>query len=761
MCVLQNNVVVDRGRAEPLHADAHRHALLVIAQPVTARRRLTHAARCKPLSAAQCPCRPLVLCVAAVQYNVVVDRGRAKPLHAAAHRHALLVIAQPVTARRRLTHAARCKPLSAAQCPCRPLVLCVAAVQYNVVVDRGRAKPLHAAAHRHALLVIAQPVTARRRLTHAARCKPLSAAQCPCRPLVLCVAAVQYNVVVDRGRAKPLHAAAHRHALLVIAQPVTARRRLTHAARCKPLSAVQCPCRPLVLCVAAVQYNVVVDRGRAEPLHADAHRHVQGRPAASKRPKALVGPITSSAWRCASACSGSARPRSTTTLFCTAATNNTNGRQGHCAALSGLHLTACVSRRRATVSSERQRRAEPYNALEHGTKRGPGLARPNTWPSKKAKEAQGSLDTAQNPMAVRQAPGAEDVAWCPYDVNPRCLQELLKDQVQRFGLVGCAVGTTATVRVVLMLPPKLRSEEYGSLEARYTAKLRQGEKGSWGLTDASGSRMTIRTWVKNKGLLLTGKYKAHRGPVLTGPHRLEIQPSAFALRQQHPSLQSLPMLLLQAWIAARTGQGLPSLLLGQPLLRHQLGCNRRRRGGQQPHLLILALLAVDQHQLSGNRIWSGGQQPHLLRLALLQGLGGHHRHLQERRHAALPRAQLCRSWGQVSPARLNACMMQPLLASLHEGGATAGGDLGAAEEGGPGPSHAAAGMEGVAYEGDPVVPPPAAAPGHAGLPGSNGQGVIDIIDLTQEEPGSFTFRYLHEPHLHAAAAAAVGVGYGW
>ncbi|GFH26550.1 hypothetical protein HaLaN_24718 [Haematococcus lacustris] len=97
-----------------------------------------------------------------------------------------------------------------------------------------------------------------------------------------------------------------------------------------------------------------------------------------------------------------------------------------------------------------------------------------------------------------------------------------------------------------MLPPKLRSEEYGSLEARYTAKLRQGEKGSWGLTDASGSRMTIRTWVKNKGLLLTGKYKAHRGPVLTGPHRLEIQ--------------------------------------------HQLGCNRRRRGGQQPHLLILALL---------------------------------------------------------------------------------------------------------------------------------------------------------------------------
>ncbi|GFH26549.1 hypothetical protein HaLaN_24717, partial [Haematococcus lacustris] len=43
-------------------------------------------------------------------------------------------------------------------------------------------------------------------------------------------------------------------------------------------------------------------------------------------------------------------------------------------------------------------------------------------------------------------------------------------------------------------------------------------------------------------------------------------------------------------------------------------------------------------------------------------------------------------------------------------------------------------MEGAAYEGDPVVPPPAAGPTHAGLPGSNGQGVIDIIDLTQEEP---------------------------
>ncbi|GFH09734.1 hypothetical protein HaLaN_04930, partial [Haematococcus lacustris] len=68
------------------------------------------------------------------------------------------------------------------------------------------------------------------------------------------------------------------------------------------------------------------------------------------------------------------------------------------------------------------------------------------------------------------------------------------------------------------------------------------------------------------------------------------------------------------------------------------------------------------------------------------------------------------------------------------GGATAGGGQGTAEKGGPGPSHAAAGMEGVAFEGEPVMPPPPAGPTHAGLVGSHGLGVIDIIDLTQEEP---------------------------
>ncbi|GFH18684.1 hypothetical protein HaLaN_15529 [Haematococcus lacustris] len=102
---------------------------------------------------------------------------------------------------------------------------------------------------------------------------------------------------------------------------------------------------------------------------------------------------------------------------------------------------------------------------------------------------------------------------------------------------------------------------------------------------------------------------------------------------------------------------------------------------------LRVLVWLSQRQLGCNRISRGGQKPHLVRLALL-----------------------------------------PLLTSLHAGGATA-------EERGPGPSPAAAGMGGATCEGAPLVPLPAAAPAHAGLPGSNGQAVTDPMSLTQEEPG--------------------------
>ncbi|GFH12079.1 hypothetical protein HaLaN_07707 [Haematococcus lacustris] len=86
---------------------------------------------------------------------------------------------------------------------------------------------------------------------------------------------------------------------------------------------------------------------------------------------------------------------------------------------------------------------------------------------------------------------------------------------------------------------------------------------------------------------------------------------------------------------------------------------------------LRVLVWLSQHQISPNMSRSRGQQPQLLRLALLK---------------------------------------QPLLTSLHAGYATVD-------------------------EGDPIVLPPAAAPSHAGLAGSYGQGVTDPMASTQEEPG--------------------------
>ncbi|KAJ9507821.1 hypothetical protein QJQ45_019268, partial [Haematococcus lacustris] len=78
---------------------------------------------------------------------------------------------------------------------------------------------------------------------------------------------------------------------------------------------------------------------------------------------------------------------------------------------------------------------------------------------------QGYPDTALGPDAVPQAPGVEDVPWCQFAVNPRCLQELIKEQIKIFGLQGSAIGAEATVRVVLVFPPDHPcNNDYGSLE---------------------------------------------------------------------------------------------------------------------------------------------------------------------------------------------------------------------------------------------------------------------------------------------------------
>ncbi|KAL6755324.1 hypothetical protein V8C86DRAFT_2679083 [Haematococcus lacustris] len=344
---------------------------------------------------------------------------------------------------------------------------------------------------------------------------------------------------------------------------------------------------------------------------------------------------------------------------------------------------------------------------------------------------QGGPDLALGPDAGPQAPGVEDVPWCQFAVNPRSLQVLIKEQIKIFGLEGSAVGTEATVRVVLVFPPNQPcNNDYGSLEVIYKAQRRSGGKGRWGLTIADGNRRTIRTWVEGKGLRLTGRYKAHRRSVVTGPHRLEIQ------------VQPLP----QAGI--HTGQSTADA-----------NGSMNRAGPCQPNVEP-APAAGEGEAGSGGTV---GTSSGLNRKSTGGGAGQ-----AEGAAVAEPGAERQPPPVEASaPAEEEACRTDKGMADIDQGQSqrsgqglddgermeTDGGaaqvsglsvpslpeghvdaDNATAEERGPGPSPAAAGMGGATCEGDPVVPLPAAAPAHAGVFGSNGQGVIDIIDMTQEEP---------------------------
>ncbi|KAJ9507211.1 hypothetical protein QJQ45_004789 [Haematococcus lacustris] len=241
-------------------------------------------------------------------------------------------------------------------------------------------------------------------------------------------------------------------------------------------------------------------------------------------------------------------------------------------------------------------------------------------------------------------------------------------------------------------------------------------KPRWPLRVAQGSHKRLSTWVKSKGLQLTGQCKVHREPVVAGPHLLvlEVKPLAQAVA---PTCQPPAG---QYWFL---------------------------KGGAVEQSVGDVLCS------DGSLNGAGPSQPGAVPAPAAGGAAGRGSGSERKRTAAgIGQAEGKRPRGSDAP--------EPGLAAgvAAPGGATAGGSLGTAEEGGPGPSPAAAGMGGAPYEADPVVPLTAAAPSHAGMAGSYGQGVTDPMASIQEEPGGSGIASWQLPlftvHLQAASPSA-------
>lgn len=132
-------------------------------------------------------------------------------------------------------------------------------------------------------------------------------------------------------------------------------------------------------------------------------------------------------------------------------------------------------------------------------------------------------------LVAKAGPGADplpNVVWRAFNANGRCLEDLPESSIQALKLEAQAMGTEVKVHVVLVFSPNQPcSKDYGSLEVLYEAQLTQQSKVRWPLRVAHGRQMKLYTWVKNKGLRLTGQYKAHM-PGQGGPRLLvlEVQP---------------------------------------------------------------------------------------------------------------------------------------------------------------------------------------------------------------------------------------------
>ncbi|KAJ9507901.1 hypothetical protein QJQ45_021250 [Haematococcus lacustris] len=359
---------------------------------------------------------------------------------------------------------------------------------------------------------------------------------------------------------------------------------------------------------------------------------------------------------------------------------------------------------------------------------------------------------------VATGPGAEQstaaAAW--KDVKESTIKKWfcnLPNKLKwQLGLRQASVGSQATVLVELLVDEPGPPHASGLEKAPHLDCVASHDaSNNWTLCAKTST--TVTAWVRRMGMQLTGRYKVAKAWSDQAGARLvlEVRPLPPAARNGGHATPALLVMLLQALVEpAALGQGHPSLLRAREVLLLRLGPGHPSPLLHQPLLLPVRALAPYNHP------WPALPAFRILPAAPDQGPED-----MEVASAALPESS--------APA-----MPQPLLTALTAGGATAAAGLGTAEEGGPGPSQPAAGMAGAPEEDDPEVSQPAAA--HAGeaaeaplhstatcqQPASHslmqecclnwlgdlpvtwtrpapGEGqaidVIEVIDLTQDEPG--------------------------
>ncbi|KAJ9507759.1 hypothetical protein QJQ45_019332 [Haematococcus lacustris] len=358
---------------------------------------------------------------------------------------------------------------------------------------------------------------------------------------------------------------------------------------------------------------------------------------------------------------------------------------------------------------------------------------------------------------VATGPGAEQstaaAAW--KDVKESTIKKWfcnLPNKLKwQLGLRQASVGSQATVLVELLVDEPGPPHASGLEKAPHLDCVASHDaSNNWTLCAKTST--TVTAWVRRMGMQLTGRYKVAKAWSDQAGARLvlEVRPLPPAARNGGHATPALLVMLLQALVEpAALGQGHPSLLRAREVLLLRLGPGHPSPLLHQPLLLPVRALAPYNHP------WPALPAFRILPAAPDQGPED-----MEVAPAALPESS--------APA-----MLQPLLAALPAGGAAAAAGLGTAEEGGPGPSQPAAGAP---DEDDPEVSQPAAAPAHAvgDLPvtwtrPAPGEGqaidVIEVIDLTQDEPGESKLGWTagqsrHNtqcacllPHLHLAASS--------